>query len=201
MVGLTSILPVELRAHTAFSFNDGAVAPEALVVRAASLGYDAIGITDTSDLGGVVRAKLEADRQGIRLIVGAELVVDGAPLALIARDAEGCRNLAALITESRVGLLHEWPAPSKEAAYEMTHRPRRARGTPRLAWAQVAARASGLHLLTGPASGHVAACRQLRPHVARNQRRMSAAAVRSTSVFCSVISTAIPIRWGAASPG
>jgi len=157
MVGLTSILPVELRAHTAFSFNDGAVAPEALVVRAASLGYDAIGITDTSDLGGVVRAKLEADRQGIRLIVGAELVVDGAPLALIARDAEGCRNLAALITESRVGLLHEWPAPSKEAAYEMTHRPRRARGTPRLAWAQVAARASGLHLLTGPASGHVAA--------------------------------------------
>ena len=150
---MSTLRPVELRAHTAFSFNDGAVAPEALVARAAALGYDTIGITDTSDLGGIVRAKLEAERQGIRLVVGAELVVDGAPIALLARNAEGCRNLAALVTESRVGLLHEWPAPSREAA---VHGPRRARGTPRLTWTQVAARASGLHLLTGPASGRIA---------------------------------------------
>ena len=47
---------VELRAHTAFSFGDGAVTPEAMVARAADLGYAATGITDTADLGSIVRA-------------------------------------------------------------------------------------------------------------------------------------------------
>ena len=68
---------VELRAHTAFSFGDGGTSPEALVARAASLGYNAIGITDTADLGGIVRFGLEARRQNVRPIVGAELNVDG----------------------------------------------------------------------------------------------------------------------------
>jgi error-prone DNA polymerase len=49
---------VELRAHTAFSFGDGAVAPEALIARATDLGYDAIGITDAAHLGAVVSAKI-----------------------------------------------------------------------------------------------------------------------------------------------
>lgn len=92
---------VELRAHTAFSFGDGAVSPQALVVRAAELGYEAIGITDTADLGGVVRAKVEADKCGVKLIVGTELRVDGKPMALIARNIAGCRKLASLVTHGK----------------------------------------------------------------------------------------------------
>jgi error-prone DNA polymerase len=137
---------VELRAHTGFSFGDGAVTPESLVARAAALGYRAIGITDTADLGGIVRAHLEAKRQGISLIAGAELRVDGRPLALLARTAEGCRNLAALITHSRVGTLRTWTKTH-------TGRPR---GLPNLTWEQVAECSAGLHLLTGPASGTIA---------------------------------------------
>jgi error-prone DNA polymerase len=137
---------VELRAHTAFSFGDGAVSPEALIVRAANLGYNAIGITDTADLGGVVRAKIEADRCGIRLIVGTELRVDGNPMALIARDIEGCRNLASLITCARVGSIGSW---------SLTNRQRK-RGMPSVPWSFVADHARGLHLLTGPASGTIA---------------------------------------------
>jgi error-prone DNA polymerase len=72
-------MSVELRAHTAFSFGDGAVTPEAMVKRAAELGYHSIGITDTADLGGIVRFALEAKRQGIRPIAGAELNVEGFP--------------------------------------------------------------------------------------------------------------------------
>lgn len=137
---------VELRAHTAFSFGDGAVTPEGLVSRAAELGYDAIGITDCADLGGVVRATLEARRRGIRLVVGAELCVDGSPLALLARDERGCRNLCALVTCSRMGELRGWPA--RDAA--------RARGLPGVTWEQLASRSEGLHLLTGPPSGAIA---------------------------------------------
>lgn len=144
---------VELRAHTAFSFGDGAVTPEALLKRAANIGYSAIGITDTADLGAVARAAIEAGKQKIKLIVGAELRVDGRPMALLVRDSVGCRNLAALITRSRVGTLGEWPA----ASICNTVRQRQSgRGMPDVPWSYVAERAEGLHMLTGPASGTIA---------------------------------------------
>ncbi|MGI8402891.1 MAG: PHP domain-containing protein, partial [Gemmatimonadaceae bacterium] len=137
---------IELRAHTAFSFGDGSVSPEALAARAASLGYSAIGITDTADLGGIVRFGLEARRQGIRPIVGAELNIDGCPAAFLARSKEGFNNLASLVTRSRVGELSSW----KKGDGKKT------RGRPRIAWQQVAERSEGLQVLTGPASGSVA---------------------------------------------
>ena len=137
---------VELRAHTAFSFGDGGTSPEALVGRASELGYGAIGITDTADLGGIVRFGLEARRLNVKAIVGAELVVDGHPAAFIARTREGYQNLASLVTRSRVGDLSSW----KKGDGKKT------RGRPRISWEQVAERSEGLQALTGPASGSVA---------------------------------------------
>jgi error-prone DNA polymerase len=136
----------ELRAHSAFSFGDGAVTPEALVRRAAELGYTALGLTDTADLGGLVRFALEARRLGVRPIAGAELEVDGHPVALLARSAEGYRNLAGLVTRSRSGALGTWER----------ERPHVPRGRPRLRWKDIAERSDGLQLLTGPATGKVA---------------------------------------------
>jgi len=73
---------VELRAHTGFSFGDGTVSPEALVTRAIALGYTALGVTDTADLGGIPRFVHAANTSGhLRPIVGAELRVDGRPAA------------------------------------------------------------------------------------------------------------------------
>ncbi|MCC7195991.1 MAG: error-prone DNA polymerase [Gemmatimonadaceae bacterium] len=137
---------IELRAHTAFSFNDGAVTPEALIGRAAALGYSAIAITDTADLGALVRAALAAREHGIKVIAGAELVVDGRPAAFLARSEEGYRNLATLVTHSRVGHWNAWE--KTEAGLR--------RGQPNIAWAQVAEHSGGLHMLTGPASGALA---------------------------------------------
>src|SRR6202048_1730472 len=136
---------VELRAHTAFSFGDGSVSPEALAARAALLGYRAIGITDTADLGGIVRFGLEARRQNIRPIVGAELNIDGCPAAFLARSKAGFNNLASLVTRSRVGELSIW----KKGDGKQT------RGRPRVSWQQLAERSEGLQVLTGPASGPV----------------------------------------------
>src|SRR5205085_9325212 len=139
---------VELRAHTAFSFGDGGTSPEALVARAAALGYDAIGITDTADLGGIVRFGLEARGQNITPIVGAELNVDGCPVAFLARSKVGFNNVASLVTRSRVGELSTW----KKGDGKKT------RGRPRISWQQVAERSEGIQVLTGPASGPVASC-------------------------------------------
>src|SRR3954470_14030388 len=121
---------IELRAHTCFSFSDGAVSAEDLARHARRLGYTHLGITDTADLGGIARFSTEAmapykdpmcARAGqhtdepcatcqypVRPIVGAELVVDGHPAAFLARNPEGYQNLAALVTLSRVGQWDGW---------------------------------------------------------------------------------------------
>src|SRR3954468_1074325 len=99
----------ELRTHTAFSFGDGAVSPEALARRARALGYKHLGVTDCADLGGIAKFAVEAmappkdvscprlsdhERLGkddcavcqrpVQPIVGAEIEVDGHPAAFIA---------------------------------------------------------------------------------------------------------------------
>ncbi|HSJ32364.1 MAG TPA: DNA polymerase III subunit alpha [Longimicrobiales bacterium] len=111
----------ELRTHSAFSFGDGTMTPESLIERAASLGYAALGLTDTADVGGVIRFTLAAEKAGIRPIAGVELKVDGHPMALLARDAEGYRNIAALVTKSRLGDVARWqdaPAVGSAPAHE-----------------------------------------------------------------------------------
>ena len=80
---------------------------------------------------------------GVRPIV-ARAGVDGKPLAVLARTEAGYCNLAALVTQSRSGSM----------ARSTAARP--GRGRPRLAWQQVADRAEGLQLLTGPSSGTIA---------------------------------------------
>ncbi len=134
----------ELRCHSAYSFGDGAMTPEALVERAADLGYHTLGLTDTADLGGIVRFAVACRQHGIRPVVGAELVVDGHPLALLARTETGYRHLAALVTRARAGALR----------HADDGRP--SRGRPGLAWTDVAPRAGGLQLLSGPMSGRLA---------------------------------------------
>jgi error-prone DNA polymerase len=135
---------VELRAHSAFSFGDGGVSPEVLARRAKEMGYSTIGLTDHADLGGIIRFAVTCREQNIRPVVGAEFLVDGRPLALLARDATGFRHLASLVTASRVGNLRRW---TKSTA---------TRGRPRVTWEEVAERSEGLHLLTGPGSSTLA---------------------------------------------
>jgi error-prone DNA polymerase len=159
---------VELRAHTCFSFSDGAVSAEMLAKHARTLGYSHLGITDTADLGGLARFAVEAMsplkdpmcvdaerhtdepcracQSPVRPIVGAELNVDGRPAAFLARTREGYENLAALVTLARVGQWDEWDKKTQG----------KRRGRPKVTWAHVAAHANGLHAMTGPASGELA---------------------------------------------
>ena len=137
----------ELRAHTGFSFGDGAVTPEALVTRAIALGYTTLGVADTADLGGIPRFVNAAQLSGkLRPVVGAELRVDGRPAAFLVRSAEGYRNLAALVTRARMGAWASW---TKEHGRER-------RGRPNVTWREVAEHSTGLVALTGPATGPIA---------------------------------------------
>ena len=119
---------IELHASSAFSFLDGASLPEALVARAAELGYSAMALLDRDGVYGVprfhlaaTRAGLQADRRrgadgrgrrrgsarGVRAKrAGAgRSAGPGAPsfaLPLLVASREGYRNLCRLITRMKL---------------------------------------------------------------------------------------------------
>src|SRR5262245_47972241 len=68
---------VELHAHSAYSFLDGASLPEELAARAVELGYDALALTDHDGVYGSLEFARAAKDFGLRAITGAELSLRG----------------------------------------------------------------------------------------------------------------------------
>jgi error-prone DNA polymerase len=67
---------IELHAASAFSFLQGASLPEALVERAASLGYPSLALLDADGVYGAPRFHKAAKQAGLRAIIGAELTIE-----------------------------------------------------------------------------------------------------------------------------
>src|SRR5688500_13570976 len=121
---------VELHASSAFSFLDGASLPEALIERAASLGYPALALLDRDGVYGAPRFHLAAKKAGIKAIVGAELTIALDPAApgpsgataprlsdprvfmlpVLIESQQGYKNLCRLISRMKLG------APKGEGA-------------------------------------------------------------------------------------
>jgi error-prone DNA polymerase len=94
----------ELHALSNFSFQRGASHAEELAERAQSLGYSALAITDECSVAGVVRAHVEAKKQGLKLLPGAEFLVQADHpfrLVVLPNDADGWGNLCEFITAAR----------------------------------------------------------------------------------------------------
>ena len=66
---------IELHTASAFSFLQGASLPEALVDRAAELGYPALALLDRDGVYGAPRFHKAARAAGIKPIIGAELTI------------------------------------------------------------------------------------------------------------------------------
>ncbi|PYQ74695.1 MAG: error-prone DNA polymerase [Acidobacteria bacterium] len=109
---------IELHTASAFSFLQGASLPEALVDRAAELGYPAIALLDRDGVYGAPRFHKAATAAGIRPIIGAELTIAGTGeagragepippvqpfmLPVLCESAEGYQNLSKLITRMKM---------------------------------------------------------------------------------------------------
>jgi error-prone DNA polymerase len=90
---------VELHAHSAYSFLDGASQPEELAARAAELGYEALALTDHDGLYGSLEFAHAAKHLGVRPIAGAEVTLaDGSHVTLLVENARGYANLCRLLT-------------------------------------------------------------------------------------------------------
>ncbi len=140
---------VELHAHSAFSFLDGASTPRELARTAAELGHTAFALTDHDGVWGSMEfvgacKELEDCGEGeLRAITGAELTVElseaqsAAPyahLALLVEDASGYRNLCRLLTAAH--------AHTRDGA-------QRSGGQPSVTLEQVEEHAAGLVCLSG----------------------------------------------------
>ena len=83
---------VELHAHSAFSFLDGASLPDELAGAAAELGYSAMALTDHNGVSGSMEFAVSARALGLRPIHGAEIDLDdGHHLTLLVEDGQVLR--------------------------------------------------------------------------------------------------------------
>ncbi|HEX6666029.1 MAG TPA: DNA polymerase III subunit alpha, partial [Solirubrobacterales bacterium] len=92
---------VELHAHSAFSFLDGASSPIELAAGAAAHGYPAFALTDHDGIWGSLEFAHACKGLGLRPITGTELTIGPEPLlhlTLLVEDAAGYRNLCRLLT-------------------------------------------------------------------------------------------------------
>src|ERR671935_3314994 len=95
---------VELHAHSAYSFLDGASQPEELAIRAAELGYEALALTDHDGVYGSLEFAHVAKAFGVRPITGAEVTLaDGSHVTLLVETPEGYANLCRLLTAAHEG--------------------------------------------------------------------------------------------------
>ncbi len=93
---------IELHTASAFSFLQGASLPEALVDRAADLGYSSMALLDRDGVYGVPRFHKAARAAGIRPIIGAELTIGAGLLPVLCESVEGYRNLTKLVTRMKL---------------------------------------------------------------------------------------------------
>jgi error-prone DNA polymerase len=93
----------ELHALSNFTFLRGASHPEELVETAATLGYEALAMTDECSMSGIVRAHSAAQAHGLKkLIIGSELKLrSGRKLVALARNRNGYAALCRLVTNAR----------------------------------------------------------------------------------------------------
>jgi error-prone DNA polymerase len=134
---------VELHAHSAFSFLDGASMPQELAGAAADLGYEAFALTDHDGVWGSMEFVQACKGSGVRAVTGAEVTVGDAHLTLLVEDAGGYRNLCRLLTAAH--------AHTRET-------PQRSAGQPSVSVEQLEEHAGGLVCLSGCAgSGMLAA--------------------------------------------
>ncbi len=113
----------DLAVTSNFSFLRGASHPDELVLTAAALGHEGIGIADRNTFSGVVRAHAAAKDTDLRLVVGTRLVTTGGfEVIAYPRDRAAYGRLSRLLT------LGKRRAPKGECHLEMADIAEAARG-------------------------------------------------------------------------
>src|SRR6476620_10905005 len=123
---------VHLHLHTEYSLLDGSIRMKELMKKAAEFKMPAVAITDHGNLFGAIEFYQEAQRAGVKPIIGCEVYVapgshkdrpasrrDSAyHITLLAQNETGYRNLVKLVTTAHLDGFHYAPRIDKELLAE-----------------------------------------------------------------------------------
>src|SRR5216110_1398459 len=123
---------VHLHLHTEYSLLDGAIRMKELMKKAAEFKMPAVAITDHGNLFGAIEFYQEAQRAGVKPIIGCEAYIapgshkdrpgsrrDAAyHFTLLAENETGYRNLVKLVTTAHLDGFHYAPRIDKELLAE-----------------------------------------------------------------------------------
>jgi len=87
-----------LTCRSYYSLLRGSVPVQRLVRKAAEYGYGAIALADVNSMYGVVELCREAEKTGLKPIIGAEILTDTQGVTLLVEDRTGYRNLCRILT-------------------------------------------------------------------------------------------------------
>ncbi len=96
---------VELHSRSAFSFLEGASAPEDLVDACVRFGMPSMALIDTDNLSGAPRFYMAAKKAGVKASIGAEITAaadEGGRYVLLAENRTGYQNLCRLISSMKL---------------------------------------------------------------------------------------------------
>lgn len=129
---------VHLHVHSAYSLAEGAIQVKDLVKKAKLKKMPAIAVTDTNNLFGAMEFSLEASKEGLQPIIGAQVNLgpDGRQIVLLVQSRQGYLNLSALISKAFL---------SSDGMSD-----------PYLEWDDLKEKASGLICLSGGVQGAIA---------------------------------------------
>jgi len=119
---------VHLHLHTEYSLLDGSIRMKELMKKAAEFNMPAVAMTDHGNLFGAIEFYQEAQRAGVKPIIGCEVYVapgshkDRPPsrresayhFTLLAENETGYRNLVKLVTAGHLDGFHYAPRIDKE---------------------------------------------------------------------------------------
>src|SRR4051812_705658 len=119
---------VHLHLHTEYSLLDGTIRMKELMKKTAESGMPAVAITDHGNLHGAIEFYQEAQRAGVKPIIGCEAYIapgshkdrpgtrrDSAHhFTLLAQNETGYRNLVKLVTTAHLDGFHYAPRIDKE---------------------------------------------------------------------------------------
>jgi len=93
-----------LNVHSYYSLLSGVASPALLVKEAKRLSFDALAITDTNGMYGIVEFTKECLQNGIKPILGTQLVSDDelTKLIIIARNNEGLEQINSFVTARKL---------------------------------------------------------------------------------------------------
>ncbi len=89
---------IHLHTKSWYSFRRGGSSPDTLVQQALENGQTAIGLTDYMSTAGVIPFQVAARAKGLKSIIGAEVVIDGYPLVMLAANNAGFRQINQIIS-------------------------------------------------------------------------------------------------------